>query len=148
MNGETFYLTRIPFETRQLADRTPLPATPNTLSVPAVTASYTCNVTVDGQPAEFVDPADATFTFGPADIGTVHRVDLRVPDALPDLDTDGDGMPDAAELLAGTDPHDPASVLKLYNELKPELIGGEFSGNVVVGQPCRSSRRDRRVWAA
>ena len=31
MNGETFYFTRIPFETRQLADHTPLPATPNTL---------------------------------------------------------------------------------------------------------------------
>lgn len=26
VNGETFYLTRIPFETRQLADHTPLPA--------------------------------------------------------------------------------------------------------------------------
>ena len=28
VNGETFYLTRIPFETRRLAGNTPLPVTP------------------------------------------------------------------------------------------------------------------------
>jgi hypothetical protein len=31
------------------------------------------------------------------------------------LDSDGDGMTDAAETLAGTDPHDPASVLKVIS---------------------------------
>ena len=42
--------------------------------------------------------------------------------AMPSLDSDGDGLPDAQELLApfdsahgtrDTDPHDPASVLRL-----------------------------------
>jgi hypothetical protein len=53
------------------------------------------------------------------------RVAQRVP--LPgqaNQDTDGEGMPDWAEVVAGTSPTDPGSVFKAASGIRPASRGG------------------------
>ncbi len=57
-----------------------------------------------------VEPADAAFLF--SNPGSTLAGD-EPPD--PNLDSDGDGMTDAAEAVAGTDPFDPASFLTILS---------------------------------
>jgi len=140
VNGTVFHFAHIPFETRQVAGGPRFEVAPNTFEMPSAPVAFTRIASLDGRPLEFVNPGQAIFTFGPADRGRVERVDLRVTNPLPDVDTDGDGMPDAAEVLAGTDPHDPASVLKAYSDLKPELLGGEFDGIAIEWQSVPGRR--------
>lgn len=56
---------------------------------------------------------------------TAHGLNLAAADA--DLDPDRDGQSNRQEYLAGTDPHDPASVLKLEAQPSPEGIQLAFT---------------------
>ncbi len=128
VNGAVFHLAHVPFETRQITGGPRLDPTPNTFELPSTPVTFARTASLDGQPLQFVNPAQTSFTFSPADRGKVERVDLRLPDAPSDVDTDGDGMSDSAEVLAGTDPRDPDSVLRACSTLRPKLVGGEFAG--------------------
>lgn len=126
VNGQTFYLAFVPFETRVVSGES-LGQTPNTFGLTAANTTYTRSFTCDGLPARVRAPATGTFTFSAADRGRVERVDLELEPSVPppaDLDSDLDGMPDAAELIAGTDPHDPTSVFKAAADLEPLAGGG------------------------
>lgn len=127
VNGQTFYLALVPFETRVVSGET-LGRTPNTFALTSGDTTYTRSFTCDGLPASVRTPATDTFTFSAADRGRVERVDLEVTRKTPpppEQDSDLDGMPDAAEVIAGTDPHDPTSVFQAATDLEP-LAGGGF----------------------
>jgi hypothetical protein len=124
INGQTFYLARIPFETRFAGNLT-FAASSNTLPLTASRTLFTRSATVNGVVATLVPPASTNFMFSKADRGKIERVDLLVDlPGNPAVDSDGDGVPDWAEQIAGTNPNDPNSVFKASTDLQPALGGG------------------------
>ena len=104
VNGQFFYVARLPFETRFAGNLTFSPAT-NTLPLTATPTSFVRSAKVDGVAATFIPPASTNYTFSKADRGRIERVDLLVSlPLIPNQDFDGDGMSDYAESIAGTDP--------------------------------------------
>ena len=151
VNGQYYYLARLPFETRQLAGTT-FGATSNFLALNASGASYTRSARVNGSSATIAFSSlghTESFAFGPGDRGTLERMDLTTSQesflqwALryfgnttvnPGADPDGDGMTNYQEYLAGTNPLDPQSKLTLY-EVRPDPRGGlSISWQTVPGQ--------------
>ena len=123
VNGQLFHLARVPFETRS-AGSTNFAPTPNVLALTAIPSTYTRSAWMGTNPCTFQNPAQTTFTYSKADRGRTERVDLAVSVPTTALDSDGDGMPDWAEIIEGTDPYDPNSVLKLSTDVRPSPQGG------------------------
>ena len=130
VNGAAYHLALVPFETRVFPGGLRLEATQGTHELGAAPATYTRTVALGEQSLRLLDAKQASFTFGAGDRGRVDRVDLELGGSTQptDSDTDGDGMSDAAEALAGTDPQDPGSVLRLHFDTRPAAGGEGFDG--------------------
>jgi hypothetical protein len=144
VNGQFFYIARVPFETRSLGGSPIFSATPNTLELlapPGIT--YTRSATADGSNTVITASSRGTlasFPFSATDRGLVERVDLQVSlpgetfqqwalrifgttNVDPNADPDHDGMTNYQEYLAGTDPLDPHSVF-MFVDIRPDALGG------------------------
>jgi hypothetical protein len=124
VNERRFFVVRIPFETVSVTGGG-LTLSANTLPLPRFPTDFVRTASVLETNATIVPPKSASFTFGASDRGRIERVDLQVNLPVdPNQDFDGDGMPDWAEAIAGTNPKDPKSVLKLSSDIKPQANGG------------------------
>jgi hypothetical protein len=82
VNGQFFYIARIPFETRFAGNLTFSPTT-NTLPLTASTTVFTRAATVDGVAATFGPSASTNFTFSKANRGRTVAADVRRLTSLP-----------------------------------------------------------------
>jgi hypothetical protein len=135
IDGEPFFVARVPFESRQIGTQT-LSPTPNTLELSDSPATYTRMALVNGIEASIVSSSRQTlesFTLSRADRGLIERVDLETgprlvetfadwlarhglpPDTDPGADPLGKGMTYGEQFIAGTDPNDPDSIFQFVD---------------------------------
>jgi hypothetical protein len=145
VNTETFYLSRIPFETRKLADNTPLATTAGTLGLAVTAMSYSRSATVDGRNA-VLPPGTGSFSYGANVQGLMEQLDLVIGENFtewsqrvfgtlvnPNDDADGDGSTNYQEYTAGTDSQNPAS--RLFVKTFAKNAGGvTFSWHASEGK--------------
>ncbi len=138
IEGATWFIVSIPFETRTISGSPALTATPNTLALTAADTTYT--VTAKVGPANATFPTGkTTLIYGAPTQGLIDRIDLtlggetfaqwsqHISGSLVSQtdDADGDGRTNYEEYLAGTDPQNPNSLLTVKS-FAP-LPGGGFT---------------------
>ena len=153
INGQYFYVARLPFETRQLGGMTLAPGS-NTLAFSLPGALYTRAALVNGLSATIAGSTSGNLTnfgCGVTNRGAQERIDLVFGAARetfaqwavryfgttnidPNADPDGDGLTNYQEYLAGTNPLDKSSTL-LINGFQADPAGGiTFSWPSVPGR--------------
>lgn len=135
INGNVYYVANVPFETRQIGDSINFNATLGKLDLKRSPSSYRRSAWVGNNRLDFEDDSQEDFTFSIVDRGRVDRVDLRLQGAEPNVDSDGDGMPDWAEAIAGTNSNDPVSVLRFSSDVRRSPSGGlTLNWSSIVGK--------------
>jgi len=147
VNDQFSFLLFVPCE----SEMPELAASGNVLKLINSNVTYSrLDVRWNGQPLVFKNPAQGSFTLSAGARGKVERIDLGVGqfppdsdgDGLPDwweaqyplagdpnADSDGDGLNNLREYIAGTNPQDAASSLEFVNvvEESPGVVLVEWS---------------------
>ncbi len=118
---QTFYLVKVPFETRSVVGESPLTPTPNTLELKAAPTTYTRTASINDIVASLPDGKES-FTYGVTTQGLMERLDLTLIETFaqwsmrifgtlvaPGDDEDGDGVSNYDEYLLGTNPQSASS---------------------------------------
>jgi hypothetical protein len=141
INGLTFYIATVPFETRSVNGVAIGDPTPNTLPLNPTPTTFARLATVNGTNATVSYASSGTinsFIFGPADRGRIERVDLSVSPPLtfaqwlaeyglaansnPNSDPTHKGMTLMQQYIAGLNPNDPNSIFAFVG-IQPTLQG-------------------------
>lgn len=153
VEGQGYFLVRIPFETRVVQGGPALTATPNTLALPGADTTYTLTAKVGAQDAT-LPSGKSTLLYSAQRQGLIERIDLslggetyeqwsqRIFGSLVSEtdDADGDGRTNYHEYLAGTDPQDAASRLAVKT-FAPQSGGGfTLTWETVAGKSYRIER--------
>jgi hypothetical protein len=158
VNGQFFYIARLPFETRHIGLIT-FTATSNTLELVNGGATYSRSASVNGSNAIIASSSLGTsnFVFSGTDRGRTERVDLQVnlpPETFaqwalrifgttnidPNADPLHKGMTYYQQYIAGTDPLDLNSVFKLISILPSQPPGIVVQWDSVAGKSYNVQR--------
>jgi hypothetical protein len=138
IDSHSYYVIKIPFETRVITGAPALTATPNTLALPTANTTYTVSAKV-GTANATLPTGKTTLLYGAPTQGLIDRIDLTLGgesyeqwslrifgSLVPQTgDADGDGRSNHEEYLAGTNPQDPNS--RLAVKTFGLLSGGGFT---------------------
>jgi hypothetical protein len=131
VNGQSYYVATVPFETRSIGGETIGPTAPNTLPLASTPTTFARLATANGTNATISYASSGTnnsFTFGPADRGRIERVDLSVSppltfaqwlaqyglpaDSDPNSDPTHKSMTLMQQFIAGLNPNDSNSLFQ------------------------------------
>lgn len=141
VNGQYWYVARVPFETLSLGGTPMFSPLPDTLELNQSPVTYTRSVIINGTNGVVVNSirgAGNSFSFGAADRGRFDRVDITLPTSQtfaqwlaqyglppnsdPNSDPLGKGITLGQEFIAGINPTDPASAL-VFGSILPTPQG-------------------------
>ena len=118
VNSQVYYISEVPFETRNVVGIDPLPATADTFELTSADHTYSLSVSINDEPV-ILSQEDAVFAYGAFTQGLIKRIDLIFGETFeewslrvfgkvvdPDGNEDGDPFSNYQEFLAATNPND------------------------------------------
>lgn len=155
IEGTSWFVVSIPFETRTIQGSPALAASPGTLALTAADTTYTVTAKV-GTATATLPTGKTTLIYGATTQGLIDRIDLtlggetyaqwsqRIFGSLVSQtdDADGDGRSNYDEYLAGTDPQNPASRLSVTSFAPTSGGGFTLTWDTVSGKTYRVERSD------
>ncbi len=152
VSGQSYFIVKVPFETRSIQGGPSLTATPTTLALTAANTAYTLTAKA-GTATATLTTGKTTLIYGAPSQGLIDRIDLTLGETYEQwsqrlfgslvsqtADADGDGRSNYDEYLAGTNPLDPSSRL-MVKSFTP-IRGGGFTitWDTVSGKSYRIER--------
>ncbi|MBN8460699.1 MAG: hypothetical protein J0M04_22950 [Verrucomicrobia bacterium] len=153
VNGQGFFLVRIPFETRVVQGGSPRTPTPGTLALTTSDTPYTLSAQVGAQTAT-LPAGKTTLLYSAQRHGLIDRIDLTLGGETYEqwsqrifgnlvsgsADADGDGRGNHDEYLAGTNPQDASSRFLVKNFAPAPGGGFTLTWDTVTGKTYRIER--------